>query len=188
MKKLFVTLLIVLCGAVSLYADDVADVKAVIVRDCEFAAKGDFHSVIARWTPDYRETSWAGTFGYAQTKRLIISLDGKHPVEYLTTLVMLRNGAEPTPDMAEKIRQAAQRPEFFERYQDEVKQMADVLKRTAALELKTLKFVNVEVDGDKATAVLIYRQAVLDANVCEIVSLRKIDGEWWIARRVLKKL
>ena len=187
MKKLFVTLLVALCGAVPLFADDVADVKAVIVRDCELAAQGDCLGAAERWTPDYQEVSPEGTMNYAQAKRALVAMDGKHPVEFLTTLVMVRNGAEPNPDLAEGIRLLAQDREFLEKYPTAAKQMAEVLKASAALELKTLKFVSVKTDGGNATAVLTY-QHVTGGQRRETVSLRKIDGEWRIARRVIEKL
>lgn len=188
MKKLFLTLLVALFGAVSLYADDVAEVKMAIVRDCELAAKGDFLGSAARWTPDYQEVSPEGTMNYAQAKRAILAMDGKHPEEYLLTVTMVRNGGvEPNPDMAEGIRLLAQAPEFLEKYQVAAKQMAEILKASAALELKTLNFAGVKVDGDKATAVLTYRH-VIGGERQETVTLRKIDGEWRIARRVVEQL
>ena len=181
MKKFFAVMLVALFGVVPLFADDVADVKAVIVRDCELIAKGDFIGATTWWTPDYWETGMNGAFDCVQLKRFLTSLDGKHPVEYLTSLVVLRSGANPGPDMADGIRRAAYDPEFLKRYPVEARQMADLLKEAASMELKTMKFVSVKVDGDKATVVVTYRMPV---SVRETVSLRRIDGEWRIARRV----
>ena len=77
MKKFFVSLLVALCGAMPIFADDVADVKAVIVRDCELQAKGDFAGAFALCAPDYRETGSDGeTSNYEHTKWIALSLDG----------------------------------------------------------------------------------------------------------------
>ena len=187
MKKLLAAIFAALCGAVSLFADDVADVKAVIIRDCELAARGDCLAAAARWTPDYQEVSPEGVMNYAQAKRALVAMDGKHPVEFLTTLVMIRSGKEPNADMAEGIRLLAQDREFLENYPVAAKRMAAVLKASAALELKTLKFVSVEAAGGNATAVLTYRH-VTGGQRQETVTLRKIDGEWRIARRTVKNL
>ena len=185
MKKFFAVLLVALCGAVSLFAGDAEDVKAVIIRDCELAAKGDFLGAAARWTPDYREISPEGTMNYAQAKRALVAMDGKHPEEFLMTISLMRRGVEPNSDFAEGARLLAQDREFLEKYQVTAKQMTDMIKASAALELKTLKFVSVETDGGNATAVLTY-QHVTGGQRQETVTLRKIDGEWRIARRVIK--
>ena len=186
MKKILIAIFVATFGVSPLFADDVADIKAVIVRDCELAAKGDCLGAAAQWTPDYQEVSPEGTMNYAQAKRALVAMDGNHPEEFMMTLSLVRLGAEPNPDMAEGIRLLAQNPEFLEKYRDAAKRMAEILKASAALELKTMKFVDVKSDGDQATAVLTYRH-VIGGERQETVTLRKIDGEWRIARRVIEK-
>lgn len=185
MKKFLAALLVALCGFVSLFADDIADVKAVIVKDCELAAEGDFLGAAARWMPDYREISSEGTFTYAQAQRAFVSLDGKHPEEFLLTTAMVKNGVEPNPDLAEGIHLLAQEPDFLKDYPIRAKRMADMIKAAAALELKTTKFVDIKVNEDKATAVLTYRH-INGGTRRETLSLRKIDGAWRISRRVIE--
>ena len=100
MKKFLAALMVILCGAVPLYADDVADVKAVIIRDCEFAAKGTFAASLALRTRDYRCTdSHSATFNYQQTQWMFLALDGQHPVEFWLYLYSVKhNGAMPPKD------------------------------------------------------------------------------------------
>ena len=188
MKKFIVSLLVILCGVVPLFADDVDDIKAVIVKDCELAAKGDFLGAAARWTPDYQEVNPEVTLSYAQVKRSFLALDGKHPEEFLITYYMHARGREPNPQEMEEIRKDLRDPEFATAYPIEAKEFAEQLKRSAARQLETMKFVSVKVDCDRATAVLKYRQAMggREIPVRETLSLRKIDGEWRIARRVLE--
>ena len=98
MKKFFVSLLVALFGAMPLFADDVADVKAVIVKDCELQAKGDFAEAFALLAPDYRESDPDGmTANYEQTKWIVLSLDGRHPEEFLLLLVTYDIKGMPRP-------------------------------------------------------------------------------------------
>ena len=187
MKKFLAALTVFLCGAAALFAaaDDEADVRAAIIRDCELAAKGTPLDAAARWTSDYREVNPEGAMTCEQAKRALAAMDGKHPVEFMYTLVLVRTGEEPNPDMAEGIRLAARDPEFLKQYRIAAKEMADTLKAAAALELETVKFVGIKVDGDRADAVLTYRH-VAGGERRETVSLRRIDGEWRICRRVIE--
>lgn len=189
MKKFLVALLFALCGAAPLFAADVADVEAVIVKDCELAAKGDFLGAAARWTSDYQEVNPDGTFSHAQVKRSFLALDGKHPEEFLITWFMYHSGGrEPNPREMEEIREDLRDPECAKVYPAMAKQFAEQLKRSAARQLETMKFVSVKVDGDRATAILTYRQAMGGREIParETLSLRKIDGTWRIARRVIE--
>ena len=189
MKKFLAALLVALCGFVSLFADDVADVKAVIVKDCELAAKGDFLAAAEQWTPDYQEVNPEVTLSYAQVKRSFLALDGKHPGEFLITCFIHESrGREPNPQEMEEIRKELRDPECAKAYPIMAKQFAEKLKRSAARELETMKFVRVKVDGDRATAVLTYQQAVGHREIParETLSLRKIDGAWRISRRVIE--
>ena len=60
MKKFFAVLLVALFGAVSLFADDVADIKTVIVKDLDFGAEGRFAEVLALRTSDFVKVSKEG--------------------------------------------------------------------------------------------------------------------------------
>jgi hypothetical protein len=191
MKKFFAAVFAAFLGVSALFADDVADVKAMIVKDCELAAKGDFLGAAERWTTDYQDVHPEFTFSYAQVKRLFLSLDGKHPEEFLITYFIHESrGREPNPREMEEIRAELRNPETAKVYPAMAKQFAEQLKRSAAWELETMKFISVKVDGDRATAVLTYQQAMSSKEISmrETLSLRKIDGEWRIARRVLEKL
>ena len=114
MKKFFAVLLVALCGAVPLFADDVADVKATMINSLELAVKGDLAGALALYAPDYLETTSDGkTIDYKQIQRLVLALDGKHPEEFLLIAVSDElNGAEPTAEMMQRLREVANNPEF----------------------------------------------------------------------------
>ena len=192
MKKFFAALLVALFGAVSLFADDVADVKAVIVKDLELGVKGDFAGAFALYAPDFQEIDSDGMkFNYEQTKWLVLSLDGKHPEEFLLLYATYENkGAMLPAEAIASIRQAARDPEFVKKYKEITPQIVAEMKAAAALNLKTLEFVSVKVDGDRAVAVTEYdskdaKTGKLNRKV-ETISLRKADGKWMIYRSVSK--
>ena len=191
MKKFLASLMVILSGAVSLFADDIADVKSVIVKSCELMAKGDFAGSLALHTPDYRETAPDGrTTNYQMLKWFITGLDGKHPEEWrLAFFVAVENkGVMPDAAMEAELRQAARDPEYIKRYEAAVLPAVERAKTGAAFRLKNLKIVSVEVDGDRATVVT--ETASPDFKTGELrkyrstASLRKVDGKWMFYRGV----
>ena len=193
MKKFLLALLVVLCGIFSLSADDVADVKAVIVKDYELAMKGDFLQVLALFAPDFQETGTSGgTINYEQYKWCILSLDGKHPEEFLLWFVSTgeNEGAMLSADQIARVRQMARDSEFIKIYEANTRNVIAWLKARAALCLKTLEFASVKVDGDKAVAVVEFDEKDLKSGAVrreiETLSLRKVDGVWLFYRIVTK--
>ena len=192
MKKFFVSLLFVLCAAVSLLADDVADVKAVIVKDCELTLKGDFAGALALLAPDFKGTDTDGmTINYEQCKWMSLALDGKHPEEFMLIVSTYENnGAMLSAGQIAQLRQAARTPEFIAQYEEANRGVPAKLKDLAALRLKTLEFVSVKVDGDKAVAVVEYDDMHIKSGAVtreiDTISLRKVDGVWFFYRIVTK--
>ena len=191
MKKLLLSLLVALCGAVSLFADDAADVKAVIVKDLELDAKGDFTGSFALYAPDYQETDSEGvTMNYEQLRWMTLAFDGKHPVEFLRFCYSAENnGAMPPREELPRIDRLAHTPECLEIYRKVLPDLVAGQKAEAALALKTLEFVSVRVDGNKAVAIVEYDSKDEKSGVkrtIEIFSLRKVDGKWMFYRSVVK--
>ena len=191
MKKIFALLLLAaLFGAVPLPADDVDDVKALMIKQYELGAKGDFAGAFALHAPDYREiTSDGVTFNYEQTKWLMLMLDGNHPEEFmLIGTIIDNNGVMPSAEDIRKLRQAAHDPEIVKKYEALNPELVAIAKAVAALELKTLKFDSVKLYGDKAVVIIKYdskdeKSGELKQKT-EVVALRKIDSEWKIYRSV----
>ena len=192
MKKFLAVLLVVLSGAFALFADDVADVKAVIVKDLELSAKGDFAGAFAFYAPDHRETDPDGdTLSYEMCKLMILSLDGKHPEEFMLLAAIAKNkGAMPPPETMPMIRQAARDPEVIKKYKEFISEVIADTKAAAALQIKTLEFVSVKVDGGLAVAVIEYDSKDDETGKVrreiETISLRRTGGAWLIYRSVSK--
>jgi len=189
MKKFFAVLLVVLAGAMPLCADDVADVKAVILKEWTIFAKGDFVEALPLLTQDYRGL---GRFNYEQTKWMFIGLDGKHLEEFvLFTAVAFKNGEALTPEELEKCRADARDmlsdPMVVKAYEAEAKKYSAKMREWAAFTLKHHKFVSVKVDGDSAVA-----EIVLESKPGEpprrsrpiVIRLRRLDGAWRISEDV----
>ena len=192
MRKFFAALLIALFGAAPLFADDVADVKATIVRDIELSIAGDFAARLELYASDYLETDSTGlTTNYEQAKWLMLALDGKHPREFLLVLATAHlKGAEIPAEIMARIDAMTGNPELIKRYETGIPTVVAMIKAEAKLELKTLKFVSVKVDGDKAVVIAEYdsRDPASDEIKRKIatVSLRKVDGKWLFYRSVIK--
>ena len=86
MKKFFAAIFAAVLGASALLAGDAEDVKAVLVRQCELTAAGDFAGVAASLAPDYVEMTPLGVFNRTQIRWACEAWDGKHPEEYMLTV------------------------------------------------------------------------------------------------------
>lgn len=191
MKKLLVAIFAAVLGVSSLFAGDAEDIKGVIIKDMELGAQGDFIAMLALRTPDYVAVDEYGTFNYEHLKWSILMLDGRHPEEFVLTMwVVSTRGTEarPTEEQMAKIRELAGNPEFVKSYREHIPKFVSAIKADQALQLKTNKFVRVDVDGDSATVVGEY-----DANASgavrhktATVTLRKVDGAWKICKVVSK--
>lgn len=170
-------------------ADAVAEVKAVIVKNYELTAKGDLAGKLALYAPDYRETTPEGRIiDYELAKLLVLSIDGKHPEEFLLLYVVTvqNNGVMPSAEMMPRIREAARSPEFVREYEKLAPAAAERIKKTAASRLKTLEFISVRVDGDHAVAVVEDGEknwkSESERRRIGTISLRKVDGKWMYYR------
>ena len=191
MKKLFGAVLAVLLGAVSLFAGDAEEIKALLIKDLELGARGDFMGSLALRTPDCVEVSPENTLNYQQGKWISLALDGEHPVEFFLAALALGSHGEfktPTAEQLVRIRAVTSDPDFLREYKAEAAKMLAAFKADQALQLKTLKIVGIEVDGDAATA-----HIELDANTQKgirhyagTISLRKVDGKWMYCKSVFE--
>ena len=174
-------------------ADEVAEIKAVIVKNYELTAKGDFAGKLALYTPDYRETTPEGkTIDYEFAKLLVLSIDGKHPEEFLLLYVVTvqNNGVMPSAEMIPRIREAARSPEFVKEYEKLAPAAAERIKKTAGARLKTLEVISVKVDDDHAVAVVETGEknwkSESERRRIATISLRKVDGKWMYYRATIK--
>ena len=157
MKKFLVALLVALCGFVPLFADDVADVKAVIVKNNELNLRNDFLGTLAQCTPDYQEIVSGEVVTYRQLKWLIVSLDGKHPKEFLLFMVSRESdGQLPSAGLYKMIMDNPVPEDMLKMYEETIRKAIAYNNAEAEAWRKTAKFVSVKVDGDRAVAVVEY--------------------------------
>ena len=187
MKKFFAAIFAAVLGASALLAGDAEDVKAVLVRQCELTAAGDFAGVAASLAPDYVEMTPLGVFNRTQIRWACEAWDGKHPEEYMLTVCMQQTkGYGPDAAMEKEARIAARKPEFIKFYEKQIAEMVPRLKASAALSLKTARFIDIKIDGDSARVVYEYDALDLaDGSVrhrTAIAALRRIDGKWLVAQ------
>ncbi len=188
MKKLFAALLVALCGAVPLFAGDAEEIRALLIKDLELVVNGDFTGTLALRTPDFVETIELGTFTIEHSRWMALSLDGKHPEEFLLLSAAVGNRGALTPEMMARIREAAHDPRFLREYAEIVPGLLANIKADAALQLKTLKIIGIKVDGDSAIAVVEYDDKIPEGirHRSGTISLRKINGTWMFYRSVSK--
>ncbi len=186
MKTFLGAVMTVMLGAAALFAGDEENVKAVVLKDWQMAAEGKFTENLALRAPDYIDKEGNVTFSYEQSKWLLTSLDGKHPMEFLLALVTIKlHGAKIPADTMAQIREEARKPEFIRYYETAYPQLASELKNRAAFELKTLKFISAKVDGNSATVVVEYKRKCSTIPMTETVSLRRFGGAWKISMVVV---
>lgn len=189
MKRIFAVLLVALCGAVSLFADDVADVKAVSEKQYELFVAGDFVGMAAALAPDFVQIESHGVFNLKHVKWMYASLDGKHPEEFMLGSFALRTrGNGPDAEMEQKLRLSARNPKFIKFYEEHLAKRLPLLKKAAEQANRTCKYIDIRIDGDSA-------RVVSECEILDIVDtggtvmhqvsvtvLRRIDGKWRIAQ------
>ena len=183
MKKFFAVLLVALCGAMPLVADDVADVKAVIVKNNELQAKNDFSGVLALITTDYQEIVNGQVFNYQLLKWLVTSMDGKHPREFLLYCVSQEmNGEMPPADLQKKIMESPVPADLLQMYESTIRKATEYNNAEAEAWRKTAKFTSVKVDGDTAVVVVEYDGKNPQSGAVEhkksTTYLRRENGIW----------
>ena len=183
MKKILLALVLAVSCAAPLFADDIEDVKATVVRMLEKSKKGDLRGMLDCFAPDYGSPVTVG-----ELRTMLPLLDGEHLEEFLVFGYKMGNNGKNPPDaeMAE-IKKALKDPGVIQTYKEVCAKFGETEKQFAAkvsagmpLVLKSIKFSEIKVDGDKAEATLEYDEKMpADAapkHVREIVELKKLDG------------
>ena len=192
MKKFFVTLLVSLCGAVSLFAGDAEDIKALMDKQYELFIAGDFVGMEAALTPDFISMESHGIFNLTQVKWMHASMDGKHPEEFMLGNFAVRTrGNGPDAEMEKKLRLAARRPEFVKFYEEHVAKRLPLVKKAVEQGYKTNRYIDIRIDGDSAR--VLSECEILDivdtggtvVRQVNVTVLRRIDGKWKIAQSAI---
>jgi len=185
MKKFLIIMLTLILAVPALFAGETEDIKTLLGQFCTWDAEGNFTEKLAHLSPDFVEVDRGVTVNYEQTKWWMISLDGKHPEEYRLLLNSFRKMID--PDASELPGDVVRNPEFVRDYEELTAKLRAASKSAAALQLKTLKFVSVRIDGEAATAVIEY-DAMISGEMTHIghtMEMRKVGGVWKIHKSVV---
>lgn len=190
MKSLFVALCAALLGVSALFADDIADVKAVIFKHHELQERRAFEALPALYSRDYMQINTRGeSCDYVMLKLFLISLDGRHPEEFLQFMAMQANGGRlPSPETMAWISQMASDPQVVREYKAALALAFAYSDKELAAWRKTVKFVRCEVRGDLATVVEEYDGYDPESGAAKhkIVTLvlRRENGVWRYFREI----
>ena len=196
MKKIALLFLFLFAGVTSLFAGEAA-VKQAIINDIKLAIEGKLMESVKSHTKDYVSTDLdkGVKLSYNDILLMATALDGKHPEEFMLMIFWAQSGKAPTPQQEQNLRKAAQSEQFKTAYPRLCDMINSIAKQACQLELKTLKFIKVDVKGNLATAVAEYE--TLDAadktlstkiRKTETYKLRKVNGIWMFYEHTAKRI
>lgn len=194
MRKMFFAVLLSACSMFTLFADDSEDIKNMILQSLKDAVESKWDRAFSCYAEDCKFVDSDGkVFSLKLQKELILMIDGSHPYELLIfTYKEENNGEAPTPAEKYQLKKLSQTPEFQAEYKKICNFAVKKSKEYFSLNLKTIKFRNVKIEGAAAT-ITYDSDSFKDFESDEIVSeitvckLRKINGSWKIYEEITKK-
>ena len=196
MKKILLTLFALTLSLTSIFANEAA-VKEAIIRNAKLQSEGKTMDVLNYYTSDYVEVDLDGNtkINYNEAAFMVKALDGKHPEEFMIWMSRMEDGKDPDAQEMKNLRVFIQTAEFKKSYSHICNQVIATAKKLGELELKTIKFVNVEVKGNDAIAVVeykVYDPADTDWKTTftkrDTIKLRKVNGVWMYYESASKKI
>ena len=195
MKKIALLFLFLFAGVSSLFAGEAA-VKQAIINDVKLCAEGKLMESVKYHTKDYVNTDLdkGEKLYYNDILLMATALDGKHPEEFMLMLFRVQSGKAPTPEQDKELRKAAQSEQFKTAYPRLCDMINSVAEQACKHQLKTLKFIKVDVKGNLATAVTEYETLdIADKTLSKKIrkttthKLRKVNGIWMFYEQTVKK-
>ena len=194
MKKVLLALFTLALCFSSLFANEAA-VKQTIIRDLKLASEGKVMEAINYYSPDYvsNDLDKNEKATYKDLVTLVKALDGKHPIEFMIVAFKMEEGREPNAQEMKKLRELAQSADFKKMYAGACEAFVTAAKKLGSLELKSIRFVSVNVKGNIATAVVEY-QTYDSEDMKTIIKkrathkLRKVNGVWKFYAASTKKI
>ena len=196
MKKVLLALFTLALCFSSLFANEAA-VKQAIIRNIKQMSQGKFAESLSSYTTDFvgidldkNEKTY-----YKDEVLAAKAMDGNHPLEFMVVVYRIENGKEPNAQELKALRAMTQTAEFKKEYSNICKYIVDRAKKLGELELKTIKFISVKVDGNTAIAITEYKAYdSSDTDLKSIVQkrqtikLRKVNGVWKFYETATKKI
>ena len=196
MKKLLLTLFTLTLSLTSLFANEAA-VKETIIRDIKFVVDGKIAETLKYYTPDIVSIDFDTGRKLYYNDMLLMSkgMDGKHPEEFIIMLYKAQSNKDPDPNQEKALREYAKSGQFLLAYPKLCDMMESIIKQACEIELKTIKFVKVEINGDRATVVVEYESLDVTKKELNVTNrktathkLRKVKGVWMFYERSSKTL
>ena len=196
MKKLLLSLFTLILGLTSLLADEAA-VKETIIRDIKLPIEGKFAETLKYYTPDIVSIDMDQNRKLYYKDILLMSkgMDGKHPEEFMLMVFKARSMKDPDPNQEKAIREYAKTEKFLLTYPRVCDMMTSYVKQACEIELKTMKFIKVEIKGDLATVVTEYESLEVAKKELNVTvkktsthKLRKVNGVWMFYERSSRKI
>ena len=126
---------------------------------------------------------------------MVKALDGKHPEEFIIMVYKARNKIDPDPEAEKSLREYARKEQFRLAYPKLCNMMLPLMKKAGEIELKSIKFIKVEINNNLATVVTEYEtldtakpEQGITIRKTETAKLRKVNGVWKFYERATKKL
>lgn len=196
MKKIALLFLFLFAGVTSLFAGEAA-VKQAIINDIKLAIEGKLMESVKSHTKDYVNTDLdkGEKLSYNDILLMATALDGKHPEEFMLMMFRIQAGKAPTPEQERELRKAAQNEQIKTAYPRLCDMINSVAEQACKHQLKTLKFIKVDVKGNLATAVTEYEILdVADKTLSKKIrkttthKLRKVNGVWMFCEQTVKRI
>ena len=196
MKKIALLFVFLFAGVTSLFAGEAA-VKQTIIRDIKLAVEGKLVESVKSHTKDYvcTDLDKGEKLSYNDILLMATALDGKHPEEFILMIFRAQSGKAPTPQQEQNLRKAAQSEQFKTAYPRLCDMINSIAKQAGQLELKSLKFIKVDVKGNLATAVTEYEtldaaDKTLSTKIRKTATykLRKVNGIWMFYEQTAKRI
>ena len=195
MKKLLLTLFILSLSLTSLYANESA-VKQTIIRDIKLSAECKFTEALQYYTKDTVsiDIDQNRKLYYKDMLLMAKAMDGKHPEEFIIMVYNARHMKDPDPNEEKTLREYARTEQFRIAYPKLCGLMLPIMKKAGEIELKSIKFIKVEIKNNLATVVAEYESPDVAKSALNVMvrktttaKLRKENGVWKFYERTTKK-
>ena len=196
MKKIALLFLCLFAGVTSLFAGEAA-VKQTIINELKLCAAGDIKATLKYYTKDFVVTDLddGEKLSYREIELMATAMDGKHPEEFVLVAFQIQSGKKPTPEQEKQLRAMAHSAQVKAEYPKLCKDFIAYTKKSSKIELKTLKFVKVDVKGNQATVVGEYEtldseDRTMTKRIKKVATrkLRKVNGVWMFCEQTVKKI
>lgn len=193
MKKLFAAIITAFLAISCVFADESTEVKQIVIRDFEYTGDCNFSKMLEAYSKDYIEIDVNGVrFTYHDCVLMRDFFEKGNTDAFLYLMVKVELGRDPNAQEKRDLQKYAKTLEAKAAAKEARTDMKDIFKKCASLNLKTLKFIDLDISDENYARVIVdYSDYVEDdetmtktKKVREIFDLRKENGVWKIYNNV----